>query len=116
MILMKHIFFFALKLVESEMVAMNCKSRCEEQGIPFYRLSPILTEIVATGETDNEKLIDMMLQARLQTKEQGLDDITGIFHIVAHASKRLSRSASIERSTPGSIPEESVEIDKSGKH
>ena len=98
------------------MVAKNCKSRCEEQGIPFYRLSPELTKAVDTGETDNEKLIDMMLQAAFQTKEQGLDDIIGIFHIVAHASKRLSRSASIERSTPDAIPEESVEIAKSDKH
>lgn len=33
------------QLVNSEIVAMNCKSRCEEIGIPYYRLSPKLDEV-----------------------------------------------------------------------
>ena len=34
-----------VQLVNSELVAKNCKCRCEELGIPYYRLSPKLDEV-----------------------------------------------------------------------
>lgn len=55
-----------LQLVESEDVAMNCKSRCEEQHIPFFRFCPRLTTEVLAGETDSHKLIEMILQTKYQ--------------------------------------------------
>lgn len=36
------------------------------QGIPFYRFSPKLLEVIALGESDNVKLLEMILQARQQ--------------------------------------------------
>ena len=64
-----------MQLVESEAVAKNCRSRCEEQGILFYRISPKLDEVVAAGETDNERLVNMLVQTKLQLKEQGLGEL-----------------------------------------
>ena len=75
----------SLQLVESEIVADNCKSRCAEQQIPFYRFSPQLDEVVAAGETDNEKIINMVIQAKKQTKEQGLREVLQIFQMIAEA-------------------------------
>ena len=49
------------------MVAENTKARCEGQGIPFCRFSPKLAETVATGETDNAILIDMLITTSIQT-------------------------------------------------
>ena len=66
------------QLVESEAVAKNCKSRCEEQGILFYRFSPKLDEVIAAGETDNERLVNMLIKTRLQLKEQGLQDLANL--------------------------------------
>ncbi len=73
------------QLVESEIVADNCKSRCAEQQIPFYRFSPQLDEVVASGEIDNDKLVEMIIQAKVQTKEQGLDDLVKMFKMIAEA-------------------------------
>lgn len=69
-------------------MAKNCRMRCHEQDIPFYRFSPQLNHVVAAGETDNEKLLDMMLQARVQTQEQGLNKLVDLFQLVAEASKK----------------------------
>ena len=77
-----------MQLVESEMVAENCKSRCEEQGIPFYRFSPHLKEVVAAGETDLTKLLDMIIQTKIETSEQGLQELIDLF-FVSEASKAL---------------------------
>ena len=57
------------------MVAKNCQSRCEEQGILFYRFSPQLQHVIPAGETDNEKLMDMILETKLQSEEMGLQDL-----------------------------------------
>ena len=81
-------FLHFLQLVESEMVAENCKSRCEEQGIPFYCFSPHLKEVVAAGETDVTKLLDMIIQTKIETSEQGLQELIDLF-FVSEASKAL---------------------------
>ena len=58
--------YLSLQLVESEMVAQNTKARCVGQGTPYYRFSPKLAETVATGETDNGILINMLIATIVQ--------------------------------------------------
>ncbi len=68
--------------METEKVAENSKSRCEEQDIPFYRFNPDLKEIIPAGETDNTKLLDMVIEAKIQTKEQGLKEMTELLQML----------------------------------
>eukprot|EP00731_Ephydatia_muelleri_P031662 Em0023g169a len=75
-------------LVESEAVAKNCRSRCEAQGILFYRFSPKLDEVVAAGETDNERLVNMLIKTRLQLKEQGLQNLVNLIVRERDSSKK----------------------------
>ena len=82
------IYVILMQLVESEIVAKNCQVRCNEQNIPYYRFSPHLNQVISAGETDNEKLLDMMLQTRIQTPQQGLSEIPSLFHLIASASKK----------------------------
>ena len=91
-----------VQLVESEIVADNCRSRCAEQGIPFYRFSPQLKEMIAAGETDTDKLLDMIIQAKGQTETQGMMEVVKLFQLVAEASRKMNyidnrkRSASLD--------------------
>ena len=89
-----------LQLLESEIVAMNCSVRCVEQNIPYYRFSPQLNHVIAAGEMDNEKLLEMMWMTRIQTHQQGLADLITLFQLVAEASKknryRCSRSHDLD--------------------
>ena len=78
-----------IQLNQSEKVAKNSQSRCEEQDIPFYRFSPRLNEMIAGSETDNEKLFDMVIQTRISTKKQGLEELVQLFHTIANASQHL---------------------------
>ena len=57
--------FFDQQLVESEAVAKNTRSRLKELGIPFYRMSPHLDEVIPSGETDTGKLLDMVMKVGL---------------------------------------------------
>lgn len=79
---------FSLQLVESEIVAKNCSMRCHEQNIPYYRFSPQLSQVIAAGETDNDKLLEMMLQTRIQTPQQHMAELVALFQHVADASKK----------------------------
>ena len=72
------------------MVATNSQSRCREQGIPFYRFSPKLRDVIAGSETDNEKLFNMVIQTRIDTREQGMEDVVRLFHTIAGASHHLA--------------------------
>lgn len=72
------------------MVATNSHSRCQEQGIPFYRFSPKLKDVIAGSETDNEKLFNMVIQTRIDTREQGMDELIDLFHMIARASHHLA--------------------------
>ena len=51
------------------------------------------TQVVAAGETDDEKLIDMILQTKQQVKEQGLSEIVQMFILTAEYSRRCKMSA-----------------------
>ena len=70
-------------------MADNSSQRCREQNIPFYRFSPHLSHVISAGETDTDKLLDMMLQTRIQTPQQGLSELTSLFQLVADASKKV---------------------------
>ena len=49
--------------------------------------------MVAAGETDDEKLIDMILQTKQQVKEQGLSEIVQMFILTAEYSRHCRKSA-----------------------
>ena len=49
----------------------TCRSMCREQGIEYVRLSPSLGSEVDSGETDGEKLLDMMLTTRKYMANSG---------------------------------------------
>ena len=76
-------------------MAENSKSRCEEQGIPFFRFSPKFDEVIAAGETDNEKLFNMIIKTKLSLKQdkKRLDELTKIFHAIEDSSKSLGRQS-----------------------
>ena len=80
------------------MIAENSQSRCREQAIPFYRFSPTLHEIIAYGETDNEKLFNMVIDTKgyLKTQEKELGELINIFKAVASSSQDLTESESEE--------------------
>ena len=59
-----------LQLVESETVADATKMHCRERGIDFYRVSPDLDDIIAAGETSNDKLTHMVVSARGRCRGQ----------------------------------------------
>ena len=110
---MTYIHICCTQIVESEMVAENSRSRCEEQHIPFYRFSATLDDIVAAGETDNDKLFNMVLKTKMQTPEQGLDSLVEMFHLVAEISKRIGDSIKEEGELQNeslSAPQEHVHV------
>jgi hypothetical protein len=78
-------------LVESEDVATNSRSRCEEQHIPFFRFSPNLDSEVDSGETKDEVLIDMLITTKFQAVELWsdlMDDLLLIFARVEEFSQQ----------------------------
>ena len=77
------------------MVAENSKSRCQEQDIPFFRFSPKFDEPISAGETDSEKLLNMVIKTKLNLKEREreLEELVKIFLAVAENSKDLDEEA-----------------------
>ena len=72
------------------MVAENFRTRCKEQGILFYRFSPQLEEEIESGETDNAKLLDMILTARKQVPNRtDFGEMVLHFHRLADASRKI---------------------------
>ena len=49
-------------------------------------------QVVAAGETDNAKLIDMILETKQQVKEQGISEIVQLFHLTAEYSRHCKQS------------------------
>ena len=84
-------FLSLLQLLDSESVAMNCMSRCEEQRIPFYRFSPTLETVIASGETDDQKLIEMLTRTKLEATnkwDKEINKLVELFRTVAEMSKK----------------------------
>lgn len=74
-------------------MAVNCRSRCQEQRIPFYRFSPTLESVVETAETDDRKLIDMLTRTKLEacTKwKKELQQLNELFKLVANTSNKYA--------------------------
>ena len=63
-------------------MADNCRSRCEKQKIPFYRFSPPLDEVIALNEGDDEKLLGIILKAKmfLQSRDYSMDELVQSFY------------------------------------
>ena len=81
---------FILQLVESEKVTENSRSRCQEQNIPFYRFNPKLNDIIPAGETDNTKLLDMVIETKIQIKEQKLKEMAELLQVLTVSSQDVS--------------------------
>ena len=65
-----HPYISALsQLSESEETARRFSALCNDRKIPFFRFNPDLFEVIATGETNDEKLVNMMLQTRIYLQE-----------------------------------------------
>ena len=61
--------------------AKNCKSRCSEQGIEFFRFCPQLDDKVESNETNIYRLLRMLWTVRVymhQEKEQ-MDRLSKLF-------------------------------------
>ena len=69
-------------------------SRCLEQGIDYFRLSPHLhmEDIPATGETDRDKLVEMVVESRkcLETRE-ALDKLSAKFACYSSANQKMCK-------------------------
>ena len=74
-----------MQMTKSEDVARNSRSRCEKQGILYYRFSPVFDEFVDTIETDGEKLCDIIIRAKmsLQAFDGQMDELIQHFYYTA---------------------------------
>ena len=61
----------------NERVHGNCKSRCEEQGIDYFRFNPKLDNGVASGQIKTDALLKMLWETRryLHTKKDKMDKL-----------------------------------------
>ena len=75
--------------MDSELVAENCHSRLLEQGIPFYRFSPRLEEVISAGESRTDRLVNMVIKTRLQTIGFTMNDLVQMLHIIAEMTRNL---------------------------
>lgn len=79
-----------IQLVETSVSSNNCKSRCEEQDIRYFRLNPRMEQVVDTGETDPSILLDMILQARKEISQRPeFSNLVLCFHELSEASRRM---------------------------
>ena len=86
---------FPIQLVESESVAENCRSRLQQKGIPFHRFNPHLDEVLPAGETDSEKLINMIMQTRYQTMGVHMDELVKMLHDIRELMKTKRKSRDV---------------------
>lgn len=64
-----------------------------EQGIDYYRLSPHLhiEEIIGAGETDRDKLIDMVVESRkCAVVRKDVSEIASRFPRYSQANQKMS--------------------------
>ena len=65
-----------MQLTESEMVSDTARALCTEIGIRYYHLSPVLEEVVGLGETNRDKLIQLVIDAnRCEETRRQVDQI-----------------------------------------
>ena len=79
-----------MQLSDSESIAITSRSRLMEQDIPFYRFNPHLDEEIGPGETNLEKLLNLIIQTRLQTAmERDMKELVQLFHLVAEMTRKM---------------------------
>ena len=106
----------SLQLVEPSIADSNCKSRCEEQNISYFRLNPRLEQVVGAGETDMEVLISMIIQTSKEMNERReMADLVLCFHSLSEAARKMHAHISGEESeTDASTLEGSKSMSNSG--
>ena len=64
----------------NERVHGNCRSRCEEQGIDYFRFNPKLNNGVGSGEIKTDALKEMLWETRqyLQTEREKMDKLVDL--------------------------------------
>ena len=82
-----------MQLGQSEAIADRCKASCEAQSIPFYRFSPPLEKSVEPTETKSQKLVDIMVTARIymHSDDYKLDRLLPLLLTPTTQSPRISR-------------------------
>ena len=80
---------------ESQVSAANNRSRCLEQGISYYRYNPHLSEDISPGETDREKLVKMIVDARSYMNDsRDFSDMILRFHELARVNYKVYQCCS----------------------
>ena len=78
--------------MESELVAENSRSRLREQRVPFYRFSPELNEVIAAGETDTIKLVDMVMKSKFEIDSKPtMSELIQVLYLIAELTERQGR-------------------------
>ena len=89
-----------IQITESEQISDNVKSRCIEQGIDYFRLSPNLDvdEIIDAGETDSSKLIEMVVTARkCSIARKKIEDIEERFPRYSDANQKMLKQLQLQK-------------------
>ena len=74
------------------MVAENSRSRLRDQRVPFYRFSPELNEVIAAGETDTVKLVDMVMKSKFEIdSKQTMTELIQVLYLIAELTERQRR-------------------------
>ncbi len=81
---------FLHQLLETEAIAGNCRSRMLEQGVPYYRFSPQLPEVIPAGETNLETLVNMINTTKATViDDREMKELVDLFHLVAEMTRKL---------------------------
>ena len=89
--------------MEPSIADSNCKSRCEEQGVRYFRLNPRLEEVIGSGETDTETLIAAILQTRKEmTSRPEFANLVLCFHELSDASRKMHTQLNGDESSDNS--------------
>lgn len=81
----------------------NCQSRCEEQGVRYFRLNPRLEEVVGSGETDMETLTAAILQTRKEMENRNeFSNLVLCLHELSDSSRRMHSRLNGEDSSDSS--------------
>ena len=87
---MSTLMYHSLQLVEPSVADDNCRSRCEEQAVRYYRLNPRLEEVIESGETDMETLVATILQTRKEMESrQEFSNLVLCLHELSDASRKM---------------------------
>ena len=66
-------------------MAERCKHNCDAQNIPFYRFSPRLSEKISASETDNYKLVEMIVTSRIHMHTQAEVQLDKLIPLLTYA-------------------------------